>query len=496
GHPAGGGRVEQPRRRARGHGRSRGRAGGGADVDRAAGKISARQRPPRRELREPERDAAAPRQARRRAGIHPPRHRHLHRQAGPRERLPRLRPRHAGDHPARSGQAGRGDRAARARAEDPRGGQDAGAAPRGDAPRAGEGAVGRAARPARPRARRRGAPRAGGQRPRGRRGVAGQERQAMTECPAENTLAELARGGLDRDAAQVVERHIDGCRACAELVGVLARLLHEPDSQLSTSPTEKGAPSFLPRGARVGRLVVDAFLGAGGMGVVYRAVDPRLDRPVALKLLRSELSGDEARARLLREAQAMARLSHPNVIVVYEVGTFGGQTFVAMELVTGQTLRDWLRAAKRPWRAVLDRFVQAGRGLAAAHAAGIVHRDFKPANVLLAADARVRVLDFGLARAGAEAPALDASSPSPTPSSLAGEITASGALVGTPAYMAPEQRGGRRADERSDQYSFCVSLHEGLYGERPGNAPPPTGDAPAWLRRAIARGLAREPSDR
>ncbi len=315
----------------------------------------------------------------------------------------------------------------------------------------------------------------------------------MTDCPAENTLAELARGALADEAAHAVERHLDVCPACAELVGVLAKLLHQPDSQLSTSPAEKRAASFLPRGTRVGRFVVDTFLGTGGMGVVYRAVDPKLDRAVALKLLRTELSGEEARARLLREAQAMARLSHPNVMVVYEVGTFRGQTFVAMELVDGMTLRDWLRAEKRPWRAVLDMFVQAGRGLAAAHAAGIVHRDFKPANVLLARNGRVRVMDFGLARAGSEPVAVAA--PSLSPSSLVGEITQSGALVGTPAYMAPEQRGGRRADERSDQYSFCVSLHEGLHGHRPGEVAS-GGDVPAWLRRVLDRGLAREPSAR
>jgi tetratricopeptide (TPR) repeat protein/tRNA A-37 threonylcarbamoyl transferase component Bud32 len=318
----------------------------------------------------------------------------------------------------------------------------------------------------------------------------------MTTCPAENTLAELVRGGLAGGTAETVARHLDECSACAELVGVLGRILHDAETHLSTSPMEKGAVSFLPRGTRVGRFVVESLLGAGGMGVVYRAVDPELDRPVAVKLLKSELSGSEARARLLREGQAMARLNHPNVIVVYEVGRFRDQTFIAMELVKGQTLRDWLGADKRSWEAVLPIFVQAGRGLAAAHAAGIVHRDFKPANVLLSEDGRVRVMDFGLARAGSEPTPVDAASVSSSSlSSLSGELTESGALVGTPAYMAPEQRVGARADERSDQYSFCVSLYEGLHGARPGGMPRAS-DVPAWLRRALARGLARDPSAR
>ncbi len=163
----------------------------------------------------------------------------------------------------------------------------------------------------------------------------------------------------------------------------------------------------LGRGVAVGRYVVLDRIGAGGMGVVYAAYDPELDRRVALKLLRPDrFGGDAGRLRLLREAQALARLTHPNVVAVYDVGTFGDRVFVAMELVEGETLRQWLRAeprSPRPWREVLERFLPAGRGLAAAHAAGLVHRDFKPENVLLGRDGRARVVDFGLAKALADA---------------------------------------------------------------------------------------------
>src|SRR5262249_43995146 len=163
----------------------------------------------------------------------------------------------------------------------------------------------------------------------------------------------------------------------------------------------------------------------------------------------------------------MARLTHENVAVVFDAGPFGDQLFVAMELVDGQSLDDWLRAGRRGWREVLDRFLHAGRGLAAAHAAGLLHRGLKPAHVLLAQDGRVRVSDFGLARSDSEpAPPSDIGATS-------GELTQSGTVLGTPAYMAPEQRRGERASALADQYSFCVALHEGLFGARPAVAPAP-----------------------
>ncbi len=216
-------------------------------------------------------------------------------------------------------------------------------------------------------------------------------------------------------------------------------------------------------------------LGRGGMGVVYSAYDPELDRKVAIKLLRPDvrqgLAERDAHTRLLREAQAMARLSDPNVIVVHEVGMVGDRVFVAMEYVDGMTLGQWLGAEKRGWRAVLDVFIKAGSGLAAAHRAELAHRDFKPDNVLLGHDGRVRVLDFGLARSLTdEAEAATVTAPlreRPELDTLNTPLTRTGAVMGTPAYMSPEQYIGHPADARSDQFSFCVALFEGLYGVRP-----------------------------
>jgi len=204
------------------------------------------------------------------------------------------------------------------------------------------------------------------------------------------------------------------------------------------------------------------------MGTVHAAYDPQLDRKIALKLVRPERGADqELCARVLREAQALAKLSHPNVVAVYDAGAFGEQVFIAMDFIRGTTLRQWL-AARRPWREVLDTFLQAGRGLAAAHEVGLVHRDFKPDNVLVSDDGRARVVDFGLA-AETEAPVAR---PSLTASAerwqmAQGSLTHHGALVGTPAYMSPEQLMGQPARMASDQFSFCVALFEGLYGERP-----------------------------
>ncbi len=276
-------------------------------------------------------------------------------------------------------------------------------------------------------------------------------------------------------------------------------------------PSSSGSPE-LGRGATLGRYLVIERLGAGGMGVVYAAYDPELDRKVAVKLLRSEGAGDPelGRARLIREAQAMAKLAHPNVVAVHDVGTFGEQVFVAMEFVQGGTLTGWLAAGEHGWREVLGMFQETGRGLAAAHAAGVIHRDFKPDNVLVGADARPRVTDFGLARVGT-GPELVA--PSLVSASGVGvELTQAGAVMGTPAYMAPEQHLGIVADARSDQFAFCVALWQGLHGQLPfvgetmaelalavtaGElAPMPKNLAPAWLRAALLRGLSPDPAAR
>ncbi|MFO7567366.1 MAG: serine/threonine-protein kinase [Enhygromyxa sp.] len=279
----------------------------------------------------------------------------------------------------------------------------------------------------------------------------------------------------------------------------------------------------------VGRYEISSRLGAGGMGVVYRAHDPDLDRPVAVKLLHTDSSTDDkARARMLREARALAKLSHPNVITVYDVGTDEGQVFVAMELVAGRDLRRWLDERREAdWREVLELFIAAGRGLAAAHEVALVHRDFKPENVLVGDDGRVRVLDFGLARLHRPIDvATDAEGPRPDLQQTDGEqainiaqlptaaftggLTETGAMIGTPLYMAPEIYAGKPADERSDQFAFCASLYEGLYRQLPFGArtlaahveavrqgrvvdPPSDASVPASLGRIVARGLEPDP---
>jgi tetratricopeptide (TPR) repeat protein/predicted Ser/Thr protein kinase len=275
--------------------------------------------------------------------------------------------------------------------------------------------------------------------------------------------------------------------------------------------------SSLERGSTVHRYVILDRVGEGGMGVVYAAYDPRLDRRVALKFL-SRRGSDE---RLLREAQAMARLSHPNVAVAYEVGYFGGHLFLAMEFVDGVNLRRWLAEKPRSRSRILEVFLAAGRGLAAAHASGIVHRDFKPENVLIGADDRPRVTDFGLARASRDpeddeveppqVPGADSPDPLSTPSHLSIQLTRTGGFVGTPGYMPPEQIRGDEVDARADQFGFCAALFEALTGARPfgGGSPAEIAEAmiaqridpaattlPRRLRPIIMRGLEPDPGDR
>jgi tetratricopeptide (TPR) repeat protein/tRNA A-37 threonylcarbamoyl transferase component Bud32 len=239
---------------------------------------------------------------------------------------------------------------------------------------------------------------------------------------------------------------------------------------LETTAPDKGKASEhgLRLGTVVGRYVILDPLGSGGMGVVFAAYDPELNRRIAIKLLKPEIGRDLSarRLRLLHEAQALAQLSHPNVIAVYDVGTFGDQVFLAMELVDGPTLRQWLGAETRSWRSIVRVFQQAGEALASAHAAGVVHRDFKPENVIVGNDGRVRVVDFGIALTEG----VDVRSPDLVrigEGSLETLATRTGVLVGTPAYMSPEQKTGRGSDARSDEFSFCVSLYEALFGQRP-----------------------------
>jgi tetratricopeptide (TPR) repeat protein len=252
------------------------------------------------------------------------------------------------------------------------------------------------------------------------------------------------------------------------------------------------------------------------MAVVYRARDAELGRDVALKLLATADESAQGNARLLREAQALAQLSHPNVIHIYDVGRFADGVFLAMELVEGQRLDAWIREKPRRPDEVVPLFRDAARGLHAAHARGIVHRDFKPSNLILGSDGRVRVLDFGLARA-ADPQGHDSDAEITTPHTLASSkslldspLTQEGALVGTPPYMAPEQYDGR-CDARSDQFSFCIAMWYALYGERPfgglnfeelktnmaaGRTRPVTRNVPGWLHRILLRGLSPRPEDR
>ena len=315
-------------------------------------------------------------------------------------------------------------------------------------------------------------------------------------------------------------------------------------------------PESLSPGIRLGRYVVLEEIGAGGMGMVFSAYDPELNRKVALKLLRPRhRERKRSSNRLLKEAQALAKLAHPNVITVYDVGTYGDRVFVAMELVEGDTLRGWVQEKKRKWDEVLSVFIPAGRGLAAAHAANLVHRDFKPDNVLIGRDGRVRVMDFGLARpmqtrhgmssmAESESGSLQGSDDEveqadesedleqpdesdeldaldEAPSITEGDapqldnpmLTQTGSIMGTPAYMAPEQHMGQPTDARSDQFSFCIALYQALYGERPFQGedrgalakqklegriedPPSSSSVPAWVRRHVLRGLSPRPEDR
>ncbi|MEM9458849.1 MAG: serine/threonine-protein kinase [Myxococcota bacterium] len=223
-------------------------------------------------------------------------------------------------------------------------------------------------------------------------------------------------------------------------------------------------------GQRVGRYVVLEQLGHGGMGAVFKAYDKGLDRLVAIKFLHNEVNEDNT-IRLKREAQALARLSHPNVVQVYEVGEATGQTFITMELVEGQTLREWKNEKPRGWRECVEIYLQAGQGLAAAHSKGLIHRDFKPDNVLIDGRSHVRVLDFGLARQTADVTDNQQASQvielDRHDNPLETSLTETGTMMGTPGYMPPEQIKGYEANPRSDQFSYCVALWEAVYDERP-----------------------------
>ncbi len=301
------------------------------------------------------------------------------------------------------------------------------------------------------------------------------------------------------------------------------------DGTLPHGPPPSG-PSL---GSNLGRYLVLEEIGAGGMGVVVRAYDPKLQREVALKQLRADALDERAADRMIREAQAMAQLAHPNVVAVHDVEVLAPTVLLVMEFVEGRTLRAWLREQSPAWPEILEVFLQAGRGLAAAHAVDLVHRDFKPDNVLVGRDGRVRVTDFGLARAaeadadadvGADLEAKVPAEPSLAPSSkervrsrvgshdsFSAPMTMAGTVIGTPAYMAPEQHLSQGSNAQADQFAFCVALWEALVGHRPFvgeykevaaaklHGPPPwprDSPVPRAIHEALLRGLAPRPRDR
>ena len=334
------------------------------------------------------------------------------------------------------------------------------------------------------------------------------------ECPEASELTDYLGGAMPPSGRAELEVHLDRCGDCRRTVALLARELPahgppEPDEApeavaLARTLADPARPLELGPGVQAGRYLILERIGAGAMGVVYAAEDAELERTVALKILGGERRGRTDRRRVLAEARAMAQITHENVLPIHDVGLLGDHIYLAVELVRGSDLRSWLAARERSIAEILQVFTAAGRGLAAAHDAGLVHRDFKPDNVLVGEDGRVRVTDFGLAievRDGDE--------------ELEGRGAAAGppGIAGTPGYMAPEQLAGGRVDARSDQFSFAVALHEALHGERPfaGDTiealaeatregrlrPPPAGRAiPGTLRAILLRGLAPRPGDR
>ncbi|MCB9584474.1 MAG: protein kinase [Polyangiaceae bacterium] len=298
-------------------------------------------------------------------------------------------------------------------------------------------------------------------------------------CPDENALGAFVQGGASDAQRREIEAHLEHCAECSGVVQLLGEAFISRAQRIEAGPaSERAVESLEPQpGHYLGRYRVDHGIGAGGMGLVFSAWDPALERSVALKLLRPELAATpEARERLFAEARTVASLKHPNVIPVFDVGEADGRVFIAMELVDGVTLDRWRALTKPSLERLLDVFRQAGAGLAAAHAQGLVHRDFKPQNLLVTTDERVLVTDFGLAFSVGDA---------------AREI------AGTPAYMAPEQRAGT-ASVASDQYSFALCLAESLGAtlSPSGAAPELPASIPDWLRAVLQRALAHDPATR
>jgi tetratricopeptide (TPR) repeat protein len=326
-------------------------------------------------------------------------------------------------------------------------------------------------------------------------------------CPPDDSVILFAARMMPAGEAAAFSQHLDSCDACHRRIAALGAT--PGIAEANALPRSVSLAPVATLGQRLGRFTLTRLLGRGGMGEVWAARDPELDREVAIKLLYVDLGGmdHERQARLRREAQAMARVNHPNIVRIYELGADGDRLFCAMELVEGETLRSWLKTP-RTWRETLQVVLAAGRGVAAAHAAGLVHRDVKPDNVMIARDGRILVADFGLAK-------LAGMSSEPAPPATGSvdrdpgghvSLTRTGAFLGTPMYMSPEVLEARDGDALSDQFSFCVMAYEALYRslpfrgstlgelvdsvyEEPATPPPGRKAAPRGIWRCIRRGL-------
>ncbi len=346
----------------------------------------------------------------------------------------------------------------------------------------------------------------------------------MNDCIGDNTLVEFVEGALSTAQSSLLERHIARCDTCRHRVAAMgaspSRVALDitplaDDAVIIEFDEDDGAPKVVP-GSRVENYDVRHEIGRGGMGVVFSARDAELDRPVALKLLHNNRGGANhaawGRERLLAEARAMARLSHPHIVTVYGAGHYGESAYIAMEMIVGETLSGWLERWRRPWPSILDAFRQAGEALSHAHGHGLAHGDFKPENILVDDKDHVRVTDFGLA-CRLDSPFLPGR---PGWVALPVEVEEH-PVMGTPRYMAPEQFTGHPADVACDQFSYCVALYEALYGQHPfageralsllelsedeaarslreraGSRP----DIPDWIQRALCRGLHVDPAQR
>ncbi len=322
------------------------------------------------------------------------------------------------------------------------------------------------------------------------------------ECLSDDRLLAFVQGELPLPEREIIESHVDSCRSCFQLVGAAMRLAPAVEGAVDEPNEGAQITDFLALPTTIGdRYEVRELIGQGGAGAVYRAFDVQLKRAIAFKIVRAPRGkpGDveSMQARLLREARAMAQISHPHVVTVYDVGSIEDRVFIVMELVEGRTLAQWTLEPHRSWRDVVATFIQAARGLAAAHVVGLVHRDFKPLNVLVGSDGRVRVTDFGLAR---PVRAEDAAGSMPPPaagrkSRSEWTLTRTEGLIGTPAFMAPEQFAGETVDARSDQFSFCVALFSALYGHHPFAPDGPERPNLAELAMRVVAGDVREPTE-